>query len=133
MLLTVRAADSSRGEVGHEYRVERNRASSTSVLESRAHSDSRKGRIRPALVAGLFYCPELFRMVGSKPALRSAWSGDVTVRSRGLERRSLTTEGSRHRVMRISRFAWRDKPQICTKVALCGKANFPVHDAYMGV
>jgi hypothetical protein len=86
MLLTVRAADSSRGEVGHEYRVERNRASSTSVLELRADSDSREGRIRPALVAGFFIAQEFFRGVGSKPALRSTGSGDVSVRNRRSKR-----------------------------------------------
>jgi hypothetical protein len=80
-LLTDRAADSSRGEVGYEYRVERNRASSTSALEARERSASCDGRIRPALVAGFFIFSSLYRRFGSKPILRSAGSGDVPIGS----------------------------------------------------
>ena len=33
--------------------------------------------------------------------------------------------------MRISSSAWRGKPQFCSRVAFCGKANLPVHAAYV--
>ena len=53
-LVTAGSAYSSRGEIGYEYRVERNRASSTSVLEAARTSGPEKGRNRPALDAGFF-------------------------------------------------------------------------------
>ena len=33
--------------------------------------------------------------------------------------------------MRISSSAWRGKPQFCSRVAFCGKANLPLHAAYV--
>jgi hypothetical protein len=64
----------------------------------------------PGACCRVFYLKRVNRSGGSKPALRSAGSGDPEGKWFG--KRSLTTEGIRHCVMRISRFAWRKKPQV---------------------
>ena len=93
-------------------------------MESRGNSDSEEGRIRPALVAGFFILFRVF-FAGPTPDRLCAPPGAETFRSEIDERneRSLTTEGSRHRVMRISRFAWRDKPQILLESSVMWKGE----------
>jgi hypothetical protein len=66
----------------------------------------------------------------SAPNRHGAPPGAETFRSETVERdgRSLTTEGRRHRAMRISRFAWRENRKFCSRVAQCGKASLPLHE-----